>query len=136
MRRSNLSLALSLLVVFASGAVVGVLGHRYYSLNTVVAKGAPKSPEEYRKQYMGEMQSRLKLDTAQEQKLAQILDETREKFRVHRDKTRPEMKAIQDEQVARINEMLNPGQQLEYAKMRKERDDKRKADEKARSPRP
>lgn len=135
MRRSNLSLVLSLLLVFASGAVVGALGHRYYSLNTVVAKGVPKSPEEYRKEYMAEMQSRLKLDSSQEHKLAQILDDTREKFRLHREKTRPEMKAIQDEQVARINDMLSPAQQTEYARMRKERDDKRKADEKAREAR-
>jgi hypothetical protein len=132
MKRSNLSLVLSLLVVFASGAVVGALGHRYYSLNTVAAKGVPKSPEEYRKQYMTEMQSRLKLDSAQEQKLAQILDETREKFRQFREKTRPETKAIQEEQIARINEMLTPAQVAEYAKMRKEREEKRKAEDTSR----
>ncbi len=135
MRRSNLSLVLSLLVVFASGAVVGALGHRYYALNTVVAKEGPKSPEEYRRLYMSEMHSRLKLNADQEQKLAKILDETRDKFRAQREKARPEMKAIQDEQVARINEMLSPEQQTEYDKLRKERDEKRKADEKAREAR-
>ncbi|QOY90475.1 hypothetical protein [Paludibaculum fermentans] len=131
MMRSNSTLALSLILVFASGTVVGALGYRSYSLNTVSAKNPPpKSPEDYRREYIGEMQHRLSLQTEQVQKLETILDETRVKFRELRERSRPEMKAIQDAQTAEINAMLNPAQQVEYEKFRKERDDKRKAEQK------
>ena len=131
MRRSNASLALSLILVFASGAVVGALGYRYYSLNAVIAnRQPPRNPDEYRRAFIAEMKSRLKLSDAQFQSLDAILDNTRARVRDLREKQRPEMKAIQDEQTAQINAMLTPAQQTEYALMRKERDDKRQADEK------
>ena len=130
MRRSTLSVVLSLVLVFASGTVVGALAHRYYALNTVSAKSTPKTPEEMRQAYMTEMQSRLKLSSEQTVKLGEILDETRQKFRDLREKHRPEMRAIQDGQVERINAMLSAQQQAEYAQMRKERDAKRKAESK------
>lgn len=130
MMRSNSTLALSLILVFASGTVVGALGYRSYSLNTVSAKNPPKSPEDYRREYIGEMQRRLGLQTQQVQKLETILDETRVKFRELRERSKPEMKAIQDAQTAEINAMLTPAQQVEYEKFRKEREDKRKAEQK------
>ncbi len=130
MMRSNSTLALSLILVFFIGTVVGALGYRSYSLNTVSAKNPPKSPEDYRREYISEMQHRLSLRTEQVQKLETILDETRVKFRELRERSRPEMKAIQDAQTAEINAMLNPAQQVEYEKFRKERDDKRKAEQK------
>lgn len=137
MRRSNLTLALSLLIVFASGIVVGVLGHNYF-LKREVAARAPRSPEEFRKAYVEEMRNRLKLSGPQVEHLNQILDETREQFRQLREKQRPEVKALQDAQTARINAILSPEQQQEYARMRKEREEKRKKESKDhdRTPKP
>ncbi|MBN9663490.1 MAG: hypothetical protein J0H49_35145 [Acidobacteria bacterium] len=130
MMRSNSTLALSLILVFASGTVVGALGYRSYSLNTVSAKNPPpKSPEDYRREYIAEMQRRLSLQTQQVQKLETILDETRVKYRELRERSKPEMKAIQDAQTAEINAMLTPPQQAEYEKFRKEREEKRKAEQ-------
>ncbi len=137
MKRSNLSLVLSLFLVFGSGAVVGALGHRYYMASAVkAAPPAPKSPEDYRKAYTDEMRQRLTLSQAQTERLSEILDETRDKFRALREKHRPETKAIQDEQVANINAMLTPTQQKEYAKMRAEREAKRQAEAKERESKP
>lgn len=134
MMRSNSTLALSLILVFASGTVVGALGYRSYALSTVSAKSPPKSPEDYRREYISEMHHRLGLEAAQVQKLETILDETRAKFRELRERSKPEMKMIQDNQTAEINAMLTPAQQVEYEKFRKERDEKRKADQKGKKP--
>jgi hypothetical protein len=131
MRKSNLILALSLLVVFASGVVVGVVGDRYLGGSNRAAR-APRSPEEYRRAYVEEMNRRLKLTPDQLADLNRILDETREQFRQLREKQRPEVKALQDAQTAKINAILTPEQQEEYARMRKEREEKRKREEKER----
>lgn len=128
MKPFNRNLAISLTLVFLSGLALGALGYRYYIQKTAVAREnhPPRSPKEFRAAYTTEMQSRLKLSNDQVKRLTTILDETEAKYREVRERTRPEMKAIQDGQVAAINAMLTPDQQNEYAKMRKERDDRRK----------
>ena len=122
MKRSQLAVALYAVLTFASGALVGVAGYRLYRSATVDVKGARRPPEDYRKRYVDEMRSRLKLNEQQVTQLNAILDTTRDRFRQLRDKERPEMKAIQDEQTARIRAMLDPVQQAEYEKMRLERE--------------
>ena len=58
MRRSNLSLALSLLLVFGSGIAVGVFGRGYFDSTTAKANVArPQTPDDYRKVYLEEMSS-------------------------------------------------------------------------------
>ena len=49
MKRSSLTIALSLLAVFASGIVVGVVGDRYFARPQQAAQRGPRSPEEYRR---------------------------------------------------------------------------------------
>ena len=82
--------------------------------------------DDMRKMYLQEMKDRLSLSSKQMDDLQVVLDETGAKYRDIREKYRPEMQAIQDEQVARINVLLSAEQQQEYAKLRKERDEKRK----------
>jgi hypothetical protein len=128
MTRSKWSLALALALVFASGIVAGALGYRYYDrYYDRKADAPPKSPEEFRRAYVSAMRSRLRLSESQVKQLEVILDDTRDKFRDFREKQRPEMKAIQDEQTARISAMLDVAQRQEYEKMRRERDERRKA---------
>lgn len=128
MKRSAASLALSLILVFASGVVVGALGHRSLQQQDQKKERKPRTPEEYRNAYVSEVRTRLKLNDEQVSKLNTILDETREKYRALREKQRPEMKAIQDQQTNEINAMLTGEQQQEYAKMRREREEKKKAE--------
>jgi hypothetical protein len=132
MKRSSLTLALSLLVVFASGIVVGVVGDRYLWGARQTVQKAPRTPEEYRRAYVAEMNKRLKLTPEQLEKLNAILDETREQFRLLREKQRPEMRALQEAQTEKINAILDAAQREEYARMRKEREEKRKREEKER----
>jgi hypothetical protein len=57
--------------------------------------------------------------------LGPILDETRRRHRELMDKHRPEMKAIQDEQVNKIRAILMESQQAEYTKLLDEREKQR-----------
>jgi len=128
MKPLNRNLALSLTLVFLSGLAVGVIGHSYYARTSPAARkdAPPRGPRDFRKAYIQDMKSRLKLSADQQARLDVILDQTEAKYKAFRDRTRPEMTAIQDAQVAAINAMLVPEQQTEYAKMRKEREDRRK----------
>lgn len=132
MKRSSVTLALSLLLVFASGVAVGVVGDRYFWGARPSGQAAPKTPEEYRRAYVAEMNKRLKLTPGQMEKLNAILDETREQFRQLRERQRPEVRALQEAQTEKINAILDDKQREEYARMRKEREEKRKREEKER----
>ncbi|MCC6858527.1 MAG: hypothetical protein IT158_08200 [Bryobacterales bacterium] len=125
MRRSSLAAAVYLVLVFASGIVVGAFGYRLYTGSSVNATSRRKGPEEYKRHYLAEMQSRLRLNEDQVARLSAILDETREQYRVFRDTHKSEMQAIQDGQVRRVKELLSPEQQAEYEKMREERHKRR-----------
>jgi hypothetical protein len=129
MIRSRSTLLLSFSLVFAGGLLVGALGHRYYAIRTVQAQiaPAPPNPDQWRKHYMEEMNSRLSLSPDQTKILESILDETRARYRVMRERFRPEMDAIRQEQIDKVNAVLSPAQRIEYEKLRKEREDKRKA---------
>lgn len=128
MKRSAASLALSLILVFVSGVAVGALGYRSFHPDDQKKARQLRTPEGYRKAYLAEMKSHLKLSDSQLAQLNTILDETREKYRQLREKQRPDMKAIQDGQISEINAMLSAEQQQEYAKMRRQREEKRKTE--------
>lgn len=122
MKRSNLTIALYLFLIFASGIVVGAFGFRLYSGTPVAAKTSTKvSPEEWRRQYFAEMQSRLQLTPDQLQHLNSIFDETR--ARAHQaDETHDvALKQIREESTTKVRAMLTDAQRPEYEKLRAER---------------
>jgi hypothetical protein len=128
---SRASIALYMGLVFASGAVLGVFGTRYYNQVTFEArfkdkggKGRRMSPEEYRRDAIRHMKERLSLTPEQETKLGLIYDETRAQFDALQRRIVPEQQAIGDAQTDRIREMLSPAQREEYEEMRKEREQK------------
>ena len=67
MRRSNLAALLYLLLVFASGAVLGAFANRLYMMKTTV-----NAHPDLRKQYLEEMRGRLHLNSDQTAQLQQI----------------------------------------------------------------
>ena len=125
MKLSRAAITLYLGLVFASGALLGVFGHRLYTVSAVSAK-ATKNPEEFRKRTIAEMQSRLKLTGPQVDKLNAIMDETRARVEEARQKMRPAYQSIHEEQSAKIRAMLTPDQQTEYDRMRQERENRQK----------
>jgi uncharacterized protein YneF (UPF0154 family) len=113
MRRSNLAALLYLLLVFASGAVLGAFANRLYMMKTTV-----NAHPDLRKQYLEEMRGRLHLTPPQTVQLQQIMDATRQRMRETR-------KAIDDEHAQRVLAMLDETQKAEYNRMRAERDKRR-----------
>lgn len=126
-KRSNPTVALYLMLVFGSGALVGAFGHRLYSAKSVTAsQNEKRSPEALRQKYLKDYESRLNLNAEQMQKLVVILDDTKAKYKATHDTIDPQMKRIASEQRERINAMLTEGQRVEYAKWLEERERRRK----------
>jgi len=131
MPKYKLSAVLSLLVVFLSGSVLGAVGYRLYAVNAVQGNGSarkqPKmSPEDFRKHYVEEFRTRVKMDDQQVAALQKILDQTRSEFHKMRDRMNAEGEAIQASQVQQINAILREDQRPLYAQLRTERDQQRK----------
>jgi len=133
-QRSQWSVALWMLAVFASGITVGVFAHYLYMVKTVNAttalKPAPKrDPEDWRRVYIDTMRTRLTLTDAQIGQLKGILDETKARFKDLKDRHKQETDTIRADQIDRIRGMLTAQQRPEYEKLREERE--RKAKEQA-----
>jgi hypothetical protein len=110
-------------LLFGGGAVVGALGHRYYASTVVNAS------EDWRKQYVSEMQSKLSLAPAQVDSLETILDETKAKYKAVRDEYRPAMLAVKEEQIRRVKAILKPDQIPGYEQLLAERERKSREQE-------
>lgn len=117
-------------LVFVSGALLGAFSHRLYTVSGVSAN-APRNPEEFRRRYMEEMKTRLKLTPDQVTQLSAILDETRSRVRSTRESIEPEIRKIREEQQEKVHHILSAEQRPEYDQMRKERE----AETKRRGPR-
>ena len=124
--KRNVTIALSMLAVFVSGGLVGAVGHKLYTVRSVSAVTAPPrpSPDDWRRGYVSELQTRLNLEEAQLAKLNTILDETRDRFRAMKERSRPEAEQIKLEQRNQVRAMLNASQRAEYEKILQERDGK------------
>lgn len=124
------SAVLSLLLVFLSGALVGVLAHRAYLLNPDRTASAPRQPgpEDWRKRFVDEMRVKVQLDEQQVVQLEQILDETGAAVRKNILDTHKLHEDLHAQQTARINAMLRPDQRLLFEKLRQEREQQRQKD--------
>ena len=134
MPKSKLSAATYLALVFLSGVLVGGVSHRLYMTRTVNA--SPRTPEEWRKRYVGDMREHLKLDDAQVATLQKILDETRQRFHQMREQEKPQAQAIQNDQIEKIRAMLRPEQQQAYDQFRAERERRRQEPDRKKGPPP
>jgi hypothetical protein len=128
MTRKNLPIALYMLLVFGSGALVGGLAYRTYNPPTARSVSAPQrpSPSEWRRQYIDESRSRLSLTDDQVQKLIVILDQTDARFREIREHDNELIRQIRDEHVAHVRTILTSEQIPKYEKLHAEREAKAK----------
>jgi hypothetical protein len=126
MKFSRAAIAFYIGLVFASGVVLGVFGHRLYAVSSVSGKAPKLSPEEFRKKVVAEYQSRLKLNDDQVSKLNMVLDETRARIEDTRQKMHPAYQKIREEQNEKFRYLLTPDQQVEFDKMHKEREERQK----------
>ena len=114
MRRSNLTTLLYLLLVFASGMVLGGFANRLYMMKSVNA-ASTRNRDEFRKKYIDEMRTKLQLSDSQVVELRQIIQATDHSLReMH--------KSIDEDHAQKVAAMLNDSQKAEYVKMREERE--------------
>ncbi|MGA2212338.1 MAG: hypothetical protein ABSH31_03595 [Bryobacteraceae bacterium] len=130
MTRKNLPIAVYLLLVFGSGAVVGALGYRTYNPPTARSGSLTPLPSEWRRQYVDESRSRLSLTDQQVEKLNAILDQTDARFREVRDHDNQLIRQIKDEHFERVRGILTNQQIPEYEKLHAEREARAKQLEK------
>jgi len=128
MLKSKSSALLSLLLVFLSGALVGVFTYRLYNVSVVAApnNGRKLDPEEARKHIVADMRDHLKLDAHQVDELQQIFDQTRDQFHQIHDKMNAEGQAIHNGQIEKVKAILRADQLPLYDQWRAERDRDRK----------
>jgi hypothetical protein len=129
MTRKNLPIAFYLLLVFASGSVVGALGYRTYNPPTARSVSAPPSPSQWRQQYMDESRSRLGLTDDQMAKLSAIMDQTDARFHDVRERENQEIGRIREEHFERVRMILTEEQTPKYEKLHAERQAKAKLQE-------
>jgi hypothetical protein len=110
-------LALATLLFFG-GAAVGVLANRYYTTTAVSAK----TSETYRHRYVAEMESKLRLTTAQVKQLEVIMDETKAKYKAVRDSYKPAILQVKNEHVQEVKSILTAQQIPAYEKLLSERE--------------
>lgn len=125
MRRS---IALYMALVFLSGVVVGVLGDRLVTNDTVRAKSRKDwTPEEWRRHYVEMMQTELSLTTEQLATLNQILDHSRDRYvALDEEVIHPQKHAIREEQTAAVEDMLTGEQLVKYRELKAERAERRR----------
>jgi Spy/CpxP family protein refolding chaperone len=126
MKRWNAPIAVYLFLVFVSGGVVGALGYRMYS-PPAARSDQRVSPEEWRRQYLNELQTRVNLTPEQAQKVNVILDDTDASFNQARNKHHQEIEKIKEDHRARLRAVLTPEQLPKYEQLRVERDARSKA---------
>jgi hypothetical protein len=129
MTRKNLPIAFYLLLVFVSGSVVGALGYRTYNPPTARSVSAPPSPDEWRRQYLVEMRSRLNLTDDQLAKLTVLMTQTEARFRQAREGENQEIRQIREDHFEHVRTLLTPEQLPKYEKLHAEREAKGKLQE-------
>ena len=119
MKRSKLALAISLALVFISGALVGAFSYRLYSTETTVTANESRrpTPEEWRQRFVAKATTRLKLSDGQILELNAILDRAKERFdALDSEVYKPQKRVIKELEITEINAMLNNEQRAEYSK--------------------
>jgi hypothetical protein len=138
MPKSKLSAFFSLVLVFASGALVGAVGHRLYTVNPVSSGSAispmpPRQkmdPEEARRRLIADMKLKVQLDEKQIVQLNHIYDQTKEQFDQLFKKRNADGRAIWEAQTERIRAILRPDQLPLYEQYRANREAERDAERK------
>jgi uncharacterized protein YnzC (UPF0291/DUF896 family) len=123
MPRSRLSIALYLILVFASGILVGVVSHRLYATtSTASANNSPKSMTEFRRLYLDGMRTQVGASESQIVQINAILEDTRKKVDELAAAEKPLHDKIQQDHIDQIKELLSPQQRIAYDNWRAARE--------------
>ncbi len=121
MPRNRLSIALYLILVFASGILVGVVSHRLYATTTASANATKPSLVEFRRRYLEGMRTKVGASDEQVRSVASILEDTRRKLDELAAQEKPLHDQIRMDHVEQIRALLNDQQKIAYDNWRAER---------------
>jgi uncharacterized protein YnzC (UPF0291/DUF896 family) len=121
MPRSRFSIALYLILVFASGILVGAVSHRLYSTNTASANAPQNTLGEFRKRYLDGMRTQVGASEEQLRQVTAILEDTRRKLDELSAKEKPMHDEVRMEHIEQIRALLNDKQKIAYDNWRAER---------------
>jgi len=121
MPRNRFSIALYLILVFASGILVGVVSHRLYATTTASANNSKPSLVEFRRRYLEGMRTKVGASDDQLRSVASILEDTRRKLDELAAKEKPMHDQIRMDHVDQIRALLNDQQKAAYDSWRAER---------------
>lgn len=121
MPRTRLSAAAYLILVFASGILVGVVSHRLYVTTTSVRAMPPKSMEEFKRRYLADMRQKVHATDAQIAQVDHILDDTKRKFDDLHAREKPLRDKIQQDQLTEIRALLDDQQRVAFNNWHEER---------------
>ena len=122
MSRNRTGIALYLMLVFASGILVGVVSNRLYAVKTASAKNPPQSIGEFRKRYLAGMRDQVGATEAQIVQINNILEDTKKKVDEQIAQEKPLHDKIQQEHIDQIKQLLNPRQRIAYDNWRAARE--------------
>jgi hypothetical protein len=123
MPRSRLTIALYLILVFASGILVGVVSHRLYATtSTASANNSPQTVAEFRRRYLEGMKTEVGASEAQLVEIGKILEDTKEKVDELAAAEKPLHDKIQQDHIDQIKELLSPQQRIAYENWRAARE--------------
>ena len=124
MPRTRLSAIFYLVLVFASGILVGVASTRFYAVKASASVGpatAPRTMKEFTRRYVDEMREKVGVNDAQIAQVTAILSDTKKKYDDLRREERPLRDKIQQEQVDSIRAVLTDAQKPAYEAWHAER---------------
>jgi len=124
MPRTKLSAILYLVLVFASGILVGVASTRLYAVKASVAPVAPaasRTMAEFAKRYLEQMRVKVGVNDQQVASISTILADTKKKYDELRREERPTRDRIQQEQLDSIRAVLTDTQKPAFEAWRAER---------------
>lgn len=132
MRRLSTTL-LWLVLVFASGLTMGVVGHRYFAKETPAREISERpSRDQLRQDYLAKMRSRVGVDEQQIERIVEILNRGRSEADAHREQVDAEIRLMQEKMRSEIRAVLRPDQLAKYEEWREERRREREKHEAAR----
>jgi len=122
MPRTRLRAILYLILVFASGVLVGVASTRLYAVKaSVPTPAAPRTMAEFTRRYTDEMRQQIGVNDQQVAAVEKILADSKKRYDDLRREQRPMRDRIQQEQVDSIRAVLTDAQKPAYEAWRAER---------------
>jgi len=121
--RSRTTIALYLVLVFASGILVGVESHRLYATtSTARANSSPQNMGEFRRRYLEGMKTQVGVSDSQLVQINNILEDTKKRVNELAALEKPLHDRIQQEHIDQIKDLLTPEQKIAYDNWRAARE--------------